>query len=473
MRIKEIVKYRAVEVLIAMFIILIPFNNLPYLNNVLKELSYFASSYIVLILMVVFLYNVIRDRDIKEYTDKIFYVFLIFIGWGLISGIFNFSSIINNTFKGRTGLKRFIFQFPLISFSFIAAYILFYFIKKKNIDIYKIRRYIFISAIITATYSIFEVLYLLNILDTSFILKRVSSVIQLYSRGEVYIRGVRSITAEASYFSMYAAFVFPWLFSYIYTERKIVNKLLFSGFNLYFIMLVFLSRSRIGLAVFGLEFFILILSIFIIKKNKEYKIISLTIIVSLILLVLLVNNVYYKDNAYENTATKISISSLINSLKDPNNLSNVSRFSLQDGAISMGIENPLTGVGIGQFGFHITKHINQDAYRSFEITKWLDVNQLQYWPTVFSLHARIIGELGFIGFGIWIVMWIMALFRLIKKYIKEKDVMTLAILVSTIGALISGMNSDTFINYPLWIMLSLVVVVCNKKNEECGEDFEV
>ena len=49
--------------------------------------------------------------------------------------------------------------------------------------------------------------------------------------------------------------------------------------------------------------------------------------------------------------------------------------------------------------------VDESAYRSSEITRWLDPEQPQYWPTVFALHARIYAENGIIGLLIWIALW--------------------------------------------------------------------
>ncbi|MBM6839255.1 hypothetical protein H9X77_13695, partial [Clostridium saudiense] len=125
------------------------------------------------------------------------------------------SRILANSFKDKSGIKRFIFQFPMLSFGVLSIFTLYYFIKRKNITLLKIRKYILISTIIAVIYGVIEIIYLLDIVDTSKILIKVSSYIQLYARGEVYERGVRSVTGEASYFAMYAAFVLPWIFSYI------------------------------------------------------------------------------------------------------------------------------------------------------------------------------------------------------------------------------------------------------------------
>ena len=117
-------------------------------------------------------------------------------------------------------------------------------------------------------------LNMLNIIDTSEILKAVSNVIQLYARGELYPRGIRTVCGEASYFGMYAAFVLPWILSYIYTEKEYWKKGIAVVYALYFIALVLLSKSRMGLLIFWLEFIIFSIGIIIMKGNWKKKIIT-------------------------------------------------------------------------------------------------------------------------------------------------------------------------------------------------------
>ena len=53
--------YKLVYVLMALAILLIPFNNLPYLNNILKELSFSATSYPMLILMTIMAIYILKE----------------------------------------------------------------------------------------------------------------------------------------------------------------------------------------------------------------------------------------------------------------------------------------------------------------------------------------------------------------------------------------------------------------------------
>lgn len=216
--------YKLVYVLMALAILLIPFNNLPYLNNILKELSFSATSYPMLILMTIMAIYILKESKVVKVKDKSIYILITFVILCFIFSVLNISDIMTNSFKGKTGIRRFVFQYPMLVFGAITSYCFYYFLRKTKIILWTIRRWILFSTIIASAYGFVEMLNMLNIIDTSEILKAVSNVIQLYARGELYPRGIRTVCGEASYFGMYAAFVLPWILSYIYTEKEYWKK---------------------------------------------------------------------------------------------------------------------------------------------------------------------------------------------------------------------------------------------------------
>ena len=458
---------KVIYLLMMFTIFLIPFNNLPYLNTVLKELSYNATSYPVLILMVIMMIYIIKEMRIVKVKDKSIYILIAFIITCLILSFFNISEILTNSFKGKSGIRRLVFQFPMLAFGGVTSYCFYYFLRRTKITIWTIRRWIMISCLITGAYGLIELLNMLNIIDTSAILKAVSNVIQLYSRGEVYPRGIRTVCGEASYFGMYAAFVLPWILSYIYTEKEYWKKGAFIVFALYFAALVFLSKSRMALLVFWLEFIIFAIGMFISRKNWRNKLITLL----LFPLIFATSNVaskigYTEEIQYENTANEASVNAVVQSLNDENNMSNVARFGMMKAAFKIGNEHFLTGVGVGQFAFYATDAVDESAYRSSEITRWLDPEQPQYWPTVFALHARIYAENGIIGLLIWIALWAYIGINLLISYIKKNDMITLVIMSSIAGVLLACFNLDTYIYYPIWILIGLYWRFSSKNIEE-------
>ena len=448
--------HKFLYVLMALAILLIPFNNLPYLNTILKELSFSATSYPILILMVIMAFYILREKRIVKVKDKSVYILIAFVILCLVLSLFNISEIMTNSFKGKSGLRRLIFQYPMLVFGAVTSYCFYYFLKRTKITIWSIRRWVLFSTIIASGYGFIEMLNMLNIIDTSSILKAVSNVIQLYARGELYPRGIRTVCGEASYFGMYAAFVLPWILSYIYTEKTYVKKGIFVVYALYFISLVLLSKSRMGLLIFWLEFIIFAIGILIMRKNWKKKLITVLLFPLVFLTSNIVNKVGFTEEVqYENTASNATVGAVVESLNDENNMSNVARFSMMKAAFRIGNEHLLTGVGVGQYAFYATDNVDPDDYRSSEVTRWLDPEQTQYWPTVFALHARIYAENGLIGLLLWVGLWAYIGISLLVRYIKYNDIKTLILVSSLAGVLLACFNVDTYIYYPLWILIAL------------------
>lgn len=448
--------HKLVYVLMALAILLIPFNNLPYLNNILKELSFSATSYPMLILMTIMVIYILKESKIVKVKDKSIYILITFVILCFIFSLFNISEIMTNSFKGKTGIRRFVFQYPMLAFGAATSYCFYYFLRRTKITLWTIRRWVLFSTIIASAYGFIEMLNMLNIIDTSEILKAVSKVIQLYARGELYPRGIRTVCGEASYFGMYAAFVLPWILSYIYTEKEYWKKGISVVYALYFIALVLLSKSRMGLLIFWLEFIIFAIGIIIMRGNWKKKIITVLLFPLVFLTSNIVNKVGFTEEVqYENTASNATVGAVVESLNDENNMSNVARFSMMKAAFRIGNQHLLTGVGVGQYAFYATDNVEPDDYRSSEITRWLDPERTQYWPTVFALHARIYAENGIICFLIWVGLWAYIGISLLIRYIKYNDIKTLILMSSVAGVLLACFNVDTYIYYPLWILIGL------------------
>ena len=119
--------YKLVYVLMALAILLIPFNNLPYLNNILKELSFSATSYPMLILMTIMAIYILKESKVVKVKDKSIYILITFVILCFIFSVLNISDIMTNSFKGKTGIRRFVFQYPMLVFGAITSYCFYYF----------------------------------------------------------------------------------------------------------------------------------------------------------------------------------------------------------------------------------------------------------------------------------------------------------------------------------------------------------
>ena len=237
-------------------IILIPFDNLPYLGSILGELSYKGAIYSFIFIIIILFIMTIKNKKIYFKKSKELYFLLTYIGWIVISLIFNISSILNNTLKGRSGISKLILQLMVLGFMLLVFYSTDIIIKLKRITLYDLRRYILLSLIPVLIYGTIELLNLSGIIDFSKFIEKVSYFIQSYHRGTVYTKGIRTVTGEVSYFAMYVSFVLPWIASYIFTERnkKKKNNLFSTNRLYYFIISVFKVKNCLWNNVYSISF---------------------------------------------------------------------------------------------------------------------------------------------------------------------------------------------------------------------------
>ena len=452
---------RIISVLFVAAIILIPFDNLPYMSSVMGELGNRGAAYSFIIIVPLIIILLAKNRQIYISNTIESKILMLFVAWVILSDIVNLPFIQDNFFKGRSGINKLIVQMMVLVFILAITYSTEIIIQVRKLTLYDYRKYILYSTIPVIIYGTIELIHFLGIFDFSWLLKGVSYIFQSYHRGEVYTKGIRTICGEVSYFAMYSAFVIPWIVSYIFTEKEIKKKFFFSGVSGYLLILLIFSKSRTAYAIIFAQIFLFTLLILISKIDKKIKVnVIKSIVIILISFSFLNNTVISKIGGDSNSVKKISIQGLINSITDSTNMSNIARFGLQKAAFDIGIENPIFGVGIGQFGFNVEDNLSSKALTSYEVQRWIseDEDVHEYWPPAFALYPRIMAEQGIVGLLIWVILIgyivIKALIRLRKR---KNDIIGIALIVSFIGILIVWINADTFAQIPFWITLPFIV----------------
>lgn len=464
-KLEKLLKY-----LFIISIILIPFDNLPYFGRILGELSYKGAVYSFIFLIIILFFLTLKNKEIYFKKSKELKLLIVFLLWTTLSIIFNFSSILNNNFKDRSGLSKLILQLMVLGFMILVFYVTDIIINLKKITLYDLRKYIMISLIPVLAYGTIELLNLAGIIDFSKLLENVSYVIQSYHRGVVYTKGIRSVTGEVSYFAMYISFVLPWLASYIFTEKEKKKKVAYSLITFYVIILLIFSKSRTAYGIMFLQLALFSLFMLCYKIKLENKLLIIRAIsISIIMFLILNVTILPKIGGDPNSMNKLSVKSLVSSLKDPNNMSNVARLGLQQSAVEIGTENPVFGVGIGQYGFYSPKYLSEKALTSHEVQYWIDPKIKDSWPPAFALYPRILAEQGILGLILWIVFlgYVVIKSMLVLKK-KNDDIIGIALIVSFIGILISWWNMDSFGQIQFWILLPFII---NYNNELVGKTY--
>ncbi|WP_055069577.1 O-antigen ligase family protein [Clostridium massiliamazoniense] len=451
-------------------VILIPFDNLPYLGRILGELSYKGAVYPFIFIIIILFAITIKSKKIYFKKSKEIYFLLVYIGWIIISLIFNISSILNNTLKERSGISKLILQLMVLGFMLLIFYSTDIIIKLKTITLFDLRKYILLSLIPVLIYGTIELLNLSGIINFSKFIEKVSYLIQSYHRGTVYTKGIRTVTGEVSYFAMYVSFILPWIASYIFTEKKKKNKIFYSALTGYIILLLVFSKSRTAYGIMFIQLALFSIFMLVSRINLMNKLIIIRAIgISIVMFLILNVTLLPKIGGDSNSMTKLSVKSLVSSLTDPNNMSNVARLGLQESAMKIGKSNPIVGVGIGQYGFYAPKYLSEKALTSHEVQYWIDPKIKDSWPPAFSLYPRILAEQGFMGIMLWVVFLGYTLIKAIRVLRRKyNDVIGIALIVSFIGILISWFNADSFGQVQFWILLPFII---NYNNELIGKSY--
>ena len=140
------------------------------------------------------------------------------------------------------------------------------------------------------------------------------------------------------------------------------------------------------------------------------------------------------------------------------NVSNISRLASQIAAFDMFFDHPLFGVGFGQYGFHVNQYLPYWGYYSWELQPWLIYPEAP-WPAVYSVFARLAGELGLLGFVGWLILWvglgrkIVRDTRLYQQVTGQLPPMAYPLVMSCYCVLMAGIATDTFRTPMMWLSL--------------------
>lgn len=475
------------KVLLVLFlisIVLIPFDSLPYMKGVLGELGVRGPVYTFIpIFIVIFIYFIYKKKIYFKWNlEKVLLV--IFITWTAISASININTIIHNEFKERNGLEKLILQIMVLAFMVLIMYATEYIVSLNNISLKTIRKYILISFIFVSLYSFLEILQVYGILNVENILRKISYYIHYLNRGNLYGDRIRSITGEASFLGMYVAFAYPWVVSYILTEKRYTKKILYGIVVLYMLLLVYLTKSRVAYAVTMGEMVLILFGILLFDRKKLNKVLIVIITICSMLSINSFNtlNSYIMSIRQQQGSTDeviddgynidMSVGDVVQSLNSKTNHSNIARLGLQKSAINMGMDNPIIGIGLGQFGFYADQYIEEDARISFEIQRWTNPEEVDFWPPAFALIPRIVAEQGFVGAAIFIAFLLVTMIKFFVKHVKaNENTMEILTMVSLIGVIVSTFNADTYGLPQLWILLGIIIYLSNKKEKNiCYEE---
>lgn len=447
------VRSGAMLALFAMATIALPFNALPYFKSVFREMANEGAFYPLAMAAAIYALHVLMGRRIYLPKHHSAAVLATFVSWVGISGAANFLDIIDSFTKGRSGAEKYIFQYALLLFV-AASSLLVYQLGRGDVGLLlRFRRYAAYSLIPVSIYCLVEVLAIFGSAEAISFLQSFDYFIRDQEVGIAIFRRLRSVSGEPSYFAMYIGFVFPWVFSYLITEEK--SRWPYLLLVAYLIVLLTLTFSRSAYGVLALQIFLLLLGVMFHggrgRRRERSKIFWAVTTIAAVVVAMGVLDVIALD----------TVGGTLISLLDTENIANIGRYGSQVAAFGMAADNPVFGVGFGQYAFKMPAYVPNWAKVSPEIVEWMSASPDSVWAPALGLYARIAGELGFVGLALWATVWVSLLlscyrrFKLHSTRLDRCDGIGLALLVSLIGILMAGLNSDSLRFFGYWILLGL------------------
>ncbi|CUO42271.1 O-antigen ligase family protein [Clostridium disporicum] len=470
---------RIAKLLIVLFLsslFLIPFDDLPYitfLGGLGKRAAFYP--FFAIIPIIAYISLIKRRIYISLTLEK--YILIIFYIWICISTVVNFNNIMSSSYKGTSGISKSLIQIITLTFVITSSYCIELIISTKKVSLYTIRKFISLSLIPVTFVSLLEIFNMINLYDLSHILEIITYTINTALRGFVYGGRSRGVSAEASYLGMYCAFIFPWIISYLYTEKTKFKKVFFSFISLLILLIVIATKSRTATILILFELVSLFGLVLLFYSNIRIKFIT-TLIIILFSLCLFTfpkllgsiktslsnrDNPIITENSQNIASSEYDVGSIVSSVTDSNNLSNIARSTMQNAAFKIGIDNPIFGVGLGQFAFNFSPYIQEDSLRSNEVKIWLD-NSISTWPPVHSLYHRLFAESGLVGLLLYVSFVFIVCLKLLIKLIKsKKDILGMLLLISYSSIVIGSLTVDTLLIGQFWIMTPILILYTSDK----------
>lgn len=475
--------------IVAIFLIfcgiaLIPFNAISIIPPFFGELSGEGAFYPMAFAVVLTFLCCIMAGQCQIPGHISFILCAVFLVWTTISSLFNWTGIAVSFNKGRTGQEKLFLQMLVYLFGFATAWAVYHLaIRRQTLKVFRIFvKAVVISVIIAGIYSVIEIAYLYGSSGATDFLVKTNSLFRQDCL--LFANRLRSVCGEPSWFGNYIAFVYPWLL-YLYFSCSRSRLLIVMPFLGYILFMSYLSFSRSVFCIIGCEtllyFFMLALKQGFPSTIKRFMALVCIcgVIVIFVIYVPLPNSthnaelkqVYSLPKSAQNTeysshvlTNPMKAQDVVVSLFQPTKmytLSNTGRLGSVVTGLRIGTDHPIFGIGLGQYGFYMSKYVPDWASNSAEVQNWMSHEPGTFWPPVLNIYVRIFAELGIIGLLLWLSVWCTLMFTICRILIQDRKLLDLdgrlgiALLVTIAGCVAVGFNFDSFRLPQYWILLAM------------------
>lgn len=266
---------------------------------------------------------------------------------------------------------------------------------------------------------------------------------------------LRSLCTEPSCFCIIFVFCIPFLLNIIYKKLSVKHIALF----IYFMLMLFMTKSRTGLVIFSIQAFILLL--FLLYKFSRKNFIFSIIIISCISFSMFLN---LKTNNNE-TINKSDNTKVLSEYIDENVLSaikpkarsNTARFENIISTTKVGLQHPILGVGKSLKDAYIFNNLPE--VHNTEIKTWKKLFKEKVLNSPFPIvnqYALVLAENGFLGLFIFIVPIIYFFCQIFIYRMKLNNIEFLTLFIIFTGQLLAMLTGAFFMTYPLCLGLLFI-----------------
>lgn len=386
------------------------------------------------------------------------FVFIIsMLIWLLVGIAANAEGILTAVYQGRSGFNKLATSSVVLIFGMMSAVVVATALPRVS-DVEKLFVRPLIAAIIAcAIFAVPEILSWFSPVG-EFLYKISSGLLHTSEneRGRVVSRLI-SLAFEAPDLSYFCGFALPWaLFAYRLRagNRPLLSVPIRAGLPLLLcLIMLLLSNSRTGLLMLGGLVFAELLY-WIGMRRLRLGALSLIAAVPVLAVIALVPWIALQN---------------IDATLASGDISTTSRLALFSAQLSIFANNPVFGVGFGQFGFHAYPVLPTWAWDSYEVVNWFET--FDDLPPTFNVAGRLSAELGAPGLVIWYGFWVMAIGRIAQAAIRlprgsSLNLLNVALLGGIFSLMLGGMSNDPFRRPETWILMAIVALHAGRTSEQ-------
>jgi hypothetical protein len=379
----------------------------------------------------------------------------------------NLPEILSAATKGRHGLEK------AISSSLVPMLGMYVALLTRNVVPYNINRYFvnptLIGSAVVAAIGLLEVaaIYigsLRGLSDRIYLLTHAgladSKVAVLQSAGVTDPR-ISSVLFEPADFGTYVIYITPWLMAVLLSRESNYGRripVIFKKLTILFILAaLFVSAlfsgrtAAVGMPVMAVGYIGLCWFAWLSFNRVLNKVMcSIVMLVGIIFYVLPVALIL----AFKDPIVTLVVSG--------GTVSNITRFGTTIILLDLFRDNPIFGVGMGQYGFYVAEYVPYWAY-TYEFQRWLGDLRSSFFPS-FAVFARLAGELGVFGLVTWVCFLAVLLYRVFKNlrvaYLSSGAFPYYGVAVATsfFSIAVSGVGMASYRVFWLWAVLGLASI---------------